>query len=408
MLPRLPRAAWIVLGGDALSAVGSGLTLPFFVVYLHEVRGLELDLAGVAVSSVALAGLLGNPLGGWLSDRADARRALAAGLLVAAAGAAMVAAVRAPWHAIAAASVVGLGAGVIWPAQDALLARVVAPEQRSSVFAVRHATLNAGFAVGALAAALIVDTSSPRSFELIYLLDAASFIAFAPFLLLVRPAAPEQAHERAPRLGYRDVLRDRVFLRVWALTALLVTIGYAQLHAAFPVYATGEGRLDAGALAAAFAANTVTVVLVQLVALRVWAGRRRTRAIMLVCALWAATWIAMLAAGSLGGGTAAALAFAGALALFGVGETLLAPSLAPIVNDIASEGLRGRYNGAYTLAWTGGFIAGPLLAGLALAAGLASVLLLALAVLCGAAAAGARSLERHLAPAANLIHAEPA
>ena len=394
-----------MLGGDALSAVGSGLTLPFFLVYLHEVRGLGLDVAGVALSSVAVAGLLGNPLGGWLSDRAGARRALAGGLLVAAAGALMVAAVRAPWHAIAAASLVGLGAGVIWPAQDALLARVVAPEQRSNVFAVRHATLNAGFAVGALAAAMIVDTSSPRSFELIYLLDAASFVAFAPLLLLVRTRPLRHAAGLAARGGYRAVLRDRVFLRVWALTALLVTIGYAQLHAAFPVYAAGEGRLGGGALAAAFAANTVTVVLVQLLALKLWAGRRRTRAIMLVCALWAAAWVTTLAAGGIGGGTSAALAFAAALAIFGIGETLLSPSLAPIVNDIASEPLRGRYNGAFTLAWSSGFVAGPLVAGVACAAGLASALLLALAAMCGLAAVAARRLERHLSPAANLVQA---
>jgi MFS family permease len=88
--------------------------------------------------------------------------------------------------------------------------------------------------------------------------------------------------------------------------------------------------------------------------------------------------------------------------LFGLGETLLAPSLAPMVNDIAPERLRGHYNGAYTLAMTSGFIAGPLLTGIAFAAGLASLLLVLLAALCGAAAIIARRLERHLQSGANL------
>jgi MFS family permease len=403
LVPSLPRAAWIVLGGDMVSAVGSGLTLPFFLVYLHEVRGLELEVAGLALASVAIAGLLGNPVAGWLSDRAGPRQALMWGLVVAAAGAVLVTAVREPWQAVAAASVVGLGAGLVWPAQDALLAGVVDAGERSSVFSVRHATVNAGFAAGGLLAALLVDTSSARSFELVYLLDAASFLAFAPLLCLVRVPARAPARDRTARLSYRDVMRDRVFLRIWGLTALLVMVGYAQFHAAFPAYATTQGGLDAGALGAAFAANAITVVLVQLIVLRLWAGRRRTRAVMVLCGLWAVTWIATLGAGSLGGGSAAALGFAVALVLFGVGETLLAPSLAPMVNDIAPERLRGHYNGAYTLAWTSGFIAGPLITGIAFAAGLASLLLVLLAALCGAAAIGARRLEPHLAPAANVV-----
>jgi MFS family permease len=405
LVPSLPRAAWIVLGGDALSAVGSGLTLPFLMVYLHQVRALELELAGLALSCVAIAGLLGNPVAGWLSDRAGPRQALACGLIVAAAGAVLVTTVRAPWHAVAAASVVGLGAGLMWRAQDALLAAVVEPRERSSVFAVRHATVNAGFAAGGLIAALLVSTSVPRSFELVYLLDAASFLAFTLLLLLVRVPAREPERDATARPSYREILRDRVFLRIWALTALLVTVGYAQFHAAFPAYATGQGGLDAGALGAAFAANAITVVLVQLVALKLCAGRRRTRAVMGLCGLWAATWIATLGAGSLGGGAAAAVGFAAALVLFAVGETLLSPSLTPMVNDIAPERLRGRYNGAYTLAWTSGFIAGPLVTGVAFAAGLANLLMVLLAALCGAAAIAARRLEAHLAPAANVAPA---
>jgi len=38
LLPSLPRQAWVVLGGDFISAVGSGLTLPFLFIYAHRVR----------------------------------------------------------------------------------------------------------------------------------------------------------------------------------------------------------------------------------------------------------------------------------------------------------------------------------------------------------------------------------
>ena len=44
-------------------------------------------------------------------------------------------------------------------------------------------------------------------------------------------------------------------------------------------------------------------------------------------------------------------------------SALLAPVLAALVNDLAPPGSRGRYNGAYTLTWTGGWLAGTALSG---------------------------------------------
>ena len=82
----LPRPAWVVLGGDFVSAVGSGLTLPFLFIYAHQVRDLSYGTAGLVVSTIALASLVGNPVGGAAADRWTPRRALMAGLVVAAAG----------------------------------------------------------------------------------------------------------------------------------------------------------------------------------------------------------------------------------------------------------------------------------------------------------------------------------
>lgn len=393
LVTRLPRGAWIVLGGDALSALGSGLTLPFLFVYLHQVRGLGAGLAGLALSTVALAGLAGNPLGGTLSDRVGPRAALAAGLIAAAAGSVALAAADGATAAFAAVAVLGLGAGVIWPAQDTLLARVVEPVQRPAVFAVRHTTLNGGFGLGALLAALMVDQASPQSFQLIYLLDAASFAAFVPILLLVRPGATPPA--RKERGALRFILRDRTFVAVWALTALLVAAGFAQFHAAFPAYATGAGAMSAAALGLAFAANTLTVVGAQLPALRLMRGRRRSTGLAAVGVLFAAAWAITAAAGELDLPAAPAL-FAAAMVVLALGETLVAPTLPPLVNDLAPEALRGRYNGAHALAYSAGFLAGPALAGLALAAGAGAVLLGGLVVACALAAAGALALGRHL------------
>jgi MFS family permease len=402
LIPALPRDAWVVLGADALSAVGTGLTLPFLLVYLHDVRGIPLAVAGLAVSMVAGGSVVGNLAGGALCDRVGARSALIAGLTIAAAGAALLTLVGATWHAFAATATTGLGAGIAWPAQDALLAGVVNPAQRSAVFSVRLASMNAGLGLGALVAAFVVDGSSV-TFVVLYLLDAMSFLAVIPLLLTVAVPARRAARARAGARKYLQVIADKTFVRVWALTALLVALSYGQLNSAFPVYATESGGVSAGVLGLAFAANTVTVVFAQPFVLRAMRGRRRTTGILVACAGWGLAWALALAAGHLGSDAIAA--FILAVVVFGVAETFLAPTLTPIVNDLAPSGLNGRYNGLYTLAWTSGFLAGPAIAGVTLDSDHGSALFLGLILACAAAAAGTLRLQRHLPEHANTIAA---
>ncbi len=401
----LPRVVWQVLAADLFCAGGTGLTLPFLVVYLHQVRGLGLGQAGAAVACLAGAGFLGNPAGGWLADRAGPGRAVITGWVLAGAGTVLLATAGPVAWLFPAAALTGLGVAVAWPALDALLARRTTTEQRSAAFAVRHLTMNLGLGAGALLAALLADIAVPGSFTTLYLLDAASFALSA--LLLIGTGTTAAAGRPspggppdAPPAGYRALLRDRTFLRVWVLTVVLVTVGYGAFQVALPAVATGPGGSSASWLAVAFAANTVTVVAAQLPVLRVLAGHRRTRAIGWATAAWATCW-ALAWLGGTGGG---ALWFVGAATVFALGETLLAPTLSAIVNDIAPPPLQGRYNGALILAYTTGFTAAPLLCGLTLGpAPDGSVLFPVLVLGCGLCAVLAHRLRPRLPEAADLI-----
>lgn len=404
LIPRLPRAAATILAGDALSALGSGMSMPFMLVYLHQVRGIDMATAGLALSTIALASFVGNPLGGTLADRFGARAALALGLTFSAAGAATLGWATGAPVAFLAATLLGLGNSIAWPAFDALLATVVEPERRSAAFAVRHATLNAGIAIGAVVAGIIVDVTRPATFEVIYLIDAATFLLFIPVLLVI-PAAPAQASEAPVASGYRTVLRDRLFISVVGLSALVVTVGFSQYHAAFPGWATRDHGIPVSALGICFAANAATVVLAQLPVLRALTGHRRTTAVSLACAGWAAAWTLALVAGHSGSGWPAIAGFIATMVMFGIAETALAPTLTAIVNDLAPEHLRGRYNAVSALGWTTGFFVGPAISGFAFEAhhGTALMILLITASLVGVL--WATNLGRRLPTSANHISA---
>ena len=94
---------------------------------------------------------------------------------------------------------------------------------------------------------MLVSFASPASFARIYLLDAASFLVFA--LIVARicdvPAAGAGPGGDSGPGGYRQVFADRLFRRLWLIVLLMITGGYAQYHAAFPVFATAAGGLSA-------------------------------------------------------------------------------------------------------------------------------------------------------------------
>jgi MFS family permease len=382
-LRALPSSVRLLLAGHLVSALGSGLVLPFLVVYLHRMRGLPLSVATVCVAVVAAGSVPANAVAGREIDRRGARPVLLAGLVVSVVGEVLLATTHHAWQALASTLLEGVGAGIEWPALAALLATAATGTHRPAAFGLQHALSNAGFACGGVIAALAVRDLRPGPLVILYLLNAASFTVFAA-LLLMRPANEMSGPgDRVPG-SYRQVLTDRRFRRLLGVTVLLVGCGYAQLHAAFPAYLAGPGGIGPSALAIAFTANTLAVVVLQLPVLR-WGASWPRRWLVAGGALaFAACWLIVLAAGSTGGGQAFMFVVLAMVTMAGA-EVLLSPSLDPLVNNYAPDDLRGRYNATQTLAWSAASVAGPAAAGPLLQVGGAPVLFGLLIAGCAAA-----------------------
>jgi MFS family permease len=318
--------------------------------------------------------------------------------------------VREAWQAFLVAPLVAAGATTSWVGLQPLLATVVPVERRGDAFAVQFAVLNAGIGGGGLLAGFLVDYDHPATFTGLYVAAALLYVVFALLLVL----SPGLAHRPAkplagPRPGYRTVLRDRAFRRVWLLNAFLVLIGTGQLENAFPAFATNVGGASPRLLGIAFAANTFTIVAGQFLVLRFVRGRRRTRGLVAQACFWSAAWAMVI----LGAHVLGPAAFVLAMVLFACGEMLHAPSIPAIVNDLAPDALRGRYNSAGAVSWQTGRIVGAPLAGVLLGAGLGTPLLVGFICGCGVAAAAAVALERVLPAHVNGVrppesHAAPA
>src|SRR3954470_14475096 len=84
--PQLPRDVWILQAGGLANMFGNGVIGPFLIIYLHNVRGISLGVAGLVVAGSSAAALCSGFVGGALSDRLGPRTVLSAAVLVLAVG----------------------------------------------------------------------------------------------------------------------------------------------------------------------------------------------------------------------------------------------------------------------------------------------------------------------------------
>jgi MFS family permease len=391
--------------GNTLSALGTGFTLPFLLIYLTRVRGFAIPTAGYAIATLGIVGLATVPVMGSLSDRVGPWRVLVGALVFEGFGTAGLAFVTRPWHAFVVLAVLAVGQAAAWPAQAALIAVLVPSERRPRVFAVQFALLNLGIGIGGAVSGVLVDIKDVGSFRTIYLLDSLSFVAYLVMLLTIRqahapPPVPTSSAGLAEPGGYLAIARDRVFLRVCGVTLLMSISGYGQVVSGFPAFVSDVAHVSTRVIGFAFAANTAVIVGAQLWVEKRLVGRRRTRALAGVAVIWALSWLVIGSSALLAGAPGAAAVIVG-LGLFGLGETLWAPTGASLVNDIAPPHLRGRYNALSALTWQASAVIGPVIAGALLGARLPTVFIgLLVAVLLCVAVLAIR-LERFLSPAQN-------
>ena len=378
------------------------MTLPIVIVFLHEGRGLSLAAAGLALAVAGAAGLVGTIVAGIAADRFGAALTSICGLALAGAGTLAFLAVHSLAAAVVATSLQGAGFGITWVGMFPLLLRAVDDGLREDVLGVNYGATNLGLGIGSLIAGTVLALS-PDAFGVLFVVDAATYALFA--VLLVAPGElrgePREAAVSTGISAYGEVVRDTRLLAATAISLVLVVAGYSQITSAFPAWATGPAGVSRSIVGFAFAANTWAIVVAQLPTLRLVRDWRRTSAIAVTALLFGASWLVVLAAGQMSGAGPAAAALIAGMAVFGVGETFLSPSLPGIVNRLAADETRGRYIAFYSLSWQAGPMLGPLIAGAALGAGYGTALFLGLAAACALVAPAALVFDRKLPATVN-------
>jgi MFS family permease len=407
----LPREGRLMLSIVVLEFLGTGLVLPFNVVYLHEVRGFTLSDVGLLLALPPLMGLLVVGPGGSAIDRLGARRIqLGVLVLLVLGNLALAFATTRPVAALALA-LNGIAFGMSWPAWQSVVASVIPQPLRQRYFGVNFTLLNLGIGIGGVVGGFFVDVDHARTFQLVYLADAVSYLPALGLLLgplrhVAGRVTVDASADLVP-MGYLAVFRSPAMATMTLLSFVSSFVGYSQLNAGMPAYARGVGEISTRGLGLAFGANTLVIVLLQLVVLQRIEGRRRTRVIAVMSLVWAGSWLLLGFSGLVPGTLGATLLVAACASVFAFGETLLQPTIPALVNDLAPDHLRGRYNALSSGFFQLAAVIAPPISGLLIGHALGNVyigLLVVGCLVCGLVAIA--RLEPQLDPQVNGVRAD--
>lgn len=359
-----PRAYWLLVAGMFVNRIGA-FVLPFLSLYLKDHEGFDAGAIGTVLACWGVGTILAGFIGGQLADRWGRKPTMLASLF----GGAVTLVALGNAHGVTALAVLALTFGVVAelyrPAVAAAIVDLVAPLQRARAFANLTWAYNLGFAFSPLVAGLLIDHAG---YGWLFVGDGATML-LAGLLIAVRvpetrpgPEAATATNATATDRSPPPVLDPR-FVPILVAAFLLGLIMIQSLASlAHVMRADGLGAASFGRV---IAVNGMLIAVVQpwLVPRFELMGRYRV----MPCA--ALVFGLGFAVHALVGSSAGHVL---AVSVWTLGEIALFPLCNAAVADIAPEHLRGRYQGAYWMAFATANVVGPP-AGLAVHAAFGSV-----------------------------------
>lgn len=383
----LPRAFWWLWTSTLVNRLG-GFVATFLAMYLTVERGYSATFAGLVGALHGLGGVVSAVVAGVLTDRLGRRPTLLVAQVSTAVTVVVLGFVQDPVAIAAVACLVGMTTNASRPAVQAMMADIVAPEDRVRAFSLNYWAINLGFAFSAMAAGLIAR----HGYLTLFLADAGMTLLCALIIFVKLPESRPEG-ESAGRaadgkaVGLGTVLRDRRFMALVALTYLLATL-FQQGYVALPV-AMGADGLSSADFGLAIATNGVLIVVLQLPVTRFIEHRDPARLLVIAALLTGYGFGLTAFAGSVG-------MYALAVAVWTLGEIISSPTQMGLVARLSPVHGRGRYQGMNVLAWSLASLTAPLAGGAVIDRYGAPTLWAASAVVGTVAAVGYAVLGRRL------------
>ena len=337
--------------GNMINAIGMGLTMTLFLVYMHTVRHFSASFAGLMLSFMAIVAMAINPLVGILIDKYGGRIVLLYGLLIKAIGTFALSFITDKTSAILIVFVMSIGDACNWPAQTVCITRLTEEDVRQKVFAFNFMALNLGIGIGGIFSSLVITAGNLRSFQLLYWLDGMTyFVYFAFALSLPKWVGTKLDKDDKQKGSYFEVFKNKELMKLFRASIILVLFGYASVTAGLPLFITSVLGASPKWLGLIWAANCFGIILMQGPMLKWIEKHSHQKVLMYVGVIWSFSWV-LVALGKVTPWVWVLPLQITSSVVFGIGETIWSPTIPTVVNQLIPDHIRGRSNALMSLQW---------------------------------------------------------
>lgn len=356
---RFPVKFWILVLAVFIDMIGGTLLNPFFALYITSKFHVGMTEAGVLLGMMSFSGLIGNIIGGVLTDKFGRRQMILFGLVFSALSALSLGFVKSLGVMYPIIIIVGLLSNIAGPAHAAMIADMLPEEKRNEGFGIMRVAANLSWIIGPTIGGFVAS----RSFLMLFILDAIfSSITAVIVFKKIPETMPEKTKTQQTEsvlqtvLGYRIVLKDFLFV-AYLLISMLMLVVYIQMYNTLSVYMRDVHQFQTQQYGYMLSASAVLVVLTQ-----IWVTQKTSpHPPFLMMALGSAVY--MIGFTMIGFITPFYL-FIVAVLVITVGEMIVSPISQALAAKFAPEDMRGRYMAVYSVAWSLPSSIGPWAAGM--------------------------------------------
>lgn len=371
---------WLVVAVSFIDRIGGTMLFPFFSLYITWKFEVGMTQAGIVLGIFAAFGMVGNMIGGALTDKFGRRNLIIFGLVASAFSTLSLGLVNNLTVLYPLAVIVGLFSHIGGPARQAMIADILPEEQRAEGFGVLRVVANLSWIIGPIIGGFVAN----RSYFALFVTDAIiSSVVAILFYLLISETKPEASPDAESESmlqtfkGYFLVIRNMAYMAFIA-ASILMGLVYQQMYNSLSVYLRDNHQIEPQGYGFLMTTSAITVILFQF-----WTTRRiKLRAPFIMMALGAFFYgvgFLMFGFDPLGGFSDTFYLFQWSISLSGtfiwfmsaivtitIGEMIIMPVSQALAANFAPEEMRGRYMAIYSLAWAVPATFGPVLAGLIL------------------------------------------
>jgi MFS family permease len=353
-----PNPFKVLILATFIDRFGSFLLFPFFALYITVHFQVGMIQVGFLFMVLSTGSILGSTIGGALTDKYGRRKILLLGLISSGLGSIAMGIVNNLILFFIVGGLLGILGDIGGPARQAMVIDLLPKERQASGFGLLRVAVNLSATIGPILGGLLASIS----YLFLFLSDAVSSLITAGIVLLVIPETkpPLLDHEKHQTvietiIGYKDVLKDTVYLLFLFISALTVLV-YIQLNTTLPVFLKDMYGFPAEGYGFLISLNAIMVVLFQF-----WITKKVSKyAPMKMIAF--GTMFYMIGFGMYGFVSSALLFFV-AMALITTGEMIIMPVSQATVALFSPEDKRGRYMAVFGFQWIIPNLFGVLLAG---------------------------------------------